>query len=331
MQPNNKHIDDLDYLANLGFEKNTITDADLNELHSKIKTKAFSYNNGLYFSFISLVVGVFIGVSCFFTLYNQPKNFTSKNNLILKDSVIPVIKNITPTIILDTIKLQHENFINPQKTKFIDTLLLNPNNYDSLNISTIQPIVINTLSDKNINATNIKYIPNSSVIYIHDLKITNYSLLYFKKNEQVLLTNNAGLSANYSATKDINNQPLKQNANYYLHEAIAEAMLYYKKANYNQCINSLNTLYQYNKEDINCKFYYGMCYYNKNNFAEAKKLFEDCIASPNNTFLQEAQYYNALCLIELGDIAEAKTQLKQIVEDAEFYSQKALLKLSELK
>ena len=54
MQPNNKHIDDLEYLANLGFEKNPITDADLNELHSKIKTKAFSYNNGLYFSFISL-------------------------------------------------------------------------------------------------------------------------------------------------------------------------------------------------------------------------------------------------------------------------------------
>lgn len=331
MQPNNKHIDELEYLANLGFEKTTVTDADLNELRLKIKSKTFSYNNGLYFSFISLVVGVFIGISCFFTLYNQPKNVASKNNFVFKDTATTTPKKINQIILLDTVKLQRENFINPKKTTLVDSLISTTNSYDSISVNTIQPLVITTLSDKNLNPAKIKYIPNASIIYLHDLKITNYSLLYFKKNEQILFPNSSGVSANYSTLKDINHQPLKQTANYYLHEAIAEAMLYYKKANYNQCMNLLNTLWEYNKEDINCKFYYGMCYYNKNNFSEAKKQFEDCVTNPNNAFLQEAQYYNALCLIELGSIIEAKTQLKQIVEDAEFYSQKALIKLNELK
>lgn len=287
-------------------------------------------NNGVYFSFISLIIGGFIGVSCFFSIYNRPKIFAAKADTILTDTSI---LKPTPekTIALDTIIIQHENFIYHKKEKIIDTLSHEANITDSILITPIEPININSISDKNLSPTKIKYMPNASIVYLHDLKITNYSLLYFNKNDQIKL-NTSGLSAAYAnKTATLNGvEGLKQESTYYLHDIIAEAMLYYNKGNYNQCINSLNTVAAYTNVDINCKFYYGMCYYNKKNFLKAKGYFEDCISNPNNTFLQEALYYKALCLIETGNLEEAKILLKQIADDGEFYSQKALIALSKM-
>ena len=65
MQVDKNNMDDLEYMAQLGFEKVAISDADLKELNTKINSRVFSYNNGIYFGFISLIVGVFIGVSLF--------------------------------------------------------------------------------------------------------------------------------------------------------------------------------------------------------------------------------------------------------------------------
>ena len=332
MLPNKNNTDDLEYLANLGFEKTKMDEKDINELRSQIKNRTFSYNNGAYFSFISLIVGVFIGVSCFFSIYNHPKIYATKADVILKDTITKEIVSANKTIVHDTIKVEQENFIYSRKVKIIDTLSQTANANDSILITPIEPININSISDKNLSPSKIKYMPNASVIYLHDLKITNYSLLYFNKNQQVKLNYNEGLAAS-QANKTVTLsgvEGLKQSPSYYLHDIISEAMLYFKKGNYNQCINSLNTVSAYTNVDINCKFYYGMCYYNKKNFSKALAYFEDCISNTNNTFLQEALYYKALCLIETGNAAEAKTLIKQIADDGEFYSQKAVIALSKM-
>ena len=329
MLPNKNNIDDLEYLANLGFENAMVSEHDIKELRSKIKNRTFSYNNGVYFSFISLIIGVFIGISCFFSIYNQPKIFATKADVILKDTLIKEMAATDKTIVLDTIKVEHENFIYSRKAKVTDTLSQTANVNDTIIITPIEPININSISDKNLSPSKIKYMPNAPAIYLYDLKITNYSLLYFNKNEHIKL-NSTGLSASYANKSFTQATSLKQESNFYLHEAIAEAMLYYNKRNYDQCINSLNTVSQFSRNDINCNFYYGMCYFNKKNFPKAKTYFEDCISHTNNTFLQEALYFKALCLIETGNSDEAKTLLKEIVEDGEFYSQKASVTLSKM-
>lgn len=326
-----KHnIDDLEYLAQLGFEKTIVNDADINQLKIKIKNRVFSYNNGLYLSFISLIIGVFIGISCFFTLYNHPKNIASKTVVVLMDSTLQNTKSIEKIIVLDTVELQFENFINPQKSKQINTLSFTSNATDTVHITPITPIILNSITDKNVSAKKIKYMLNASVIYLYDLKITNYSLLYFNKNEQVKLDENTGTPASYANINEFKSRALKQEADYFLHDAIADAVLNYKKGNYNECINVLNIVSKYTDSDINCKFYCGMSYFNKKNYLLAKNYFEDCISNPNNTFLQESQYYKALCLIELGNTEDAKILLKEIIYDAEFYSQKAFVKLNGL-
>jgi TolA-binding protein len=81
-------------------------------------------------------------------------------------------------------------------------------------------------------------------------------------------------------------------------------------------------------DDINCKFYSGMCYYFKKDFKSAIRNFNECISHSNNTFLNEAQFYKALSLNESGNKEEAKTLLKQIAAEGGFYSQKAMLLLN---
>jgi len=90
MQANKNKIDDLDYLAQLGFEKVAVNDSDLMELNTKIKNRVFSYNNGFYFGFISLIVGVFVGVSVFFVINTTPsRSLADLPNKILETKNFP--------------------------------------------------------------------------------------------------------------------------------------------------------------------------------------------------------------------------------------------------
>ncbi len=333
--PDNKHnIDDLDYLASLGFEQVSVSEADLDELTKKVKDRSFSYNNGIYFGFISLIIGIFIGVSVFFMIDNKPVLYSSNfTNKILNDT-LPKIKTIPQVaIVIDTVNIVKESFIKP--IAVIDHVNdNNGNTYYNANDSVLmipsKAIDVSGILDKKITESKIKYIINAPVNYIHDLKVTNYSLLYFKKNQYVKLPLKGALSVAYAnkEDRDNNNRSIKQGAEYYLHEELADALLAFKKGNYGQSTYALNIISTYNENDINCNFYLGMSYYYKKNYEKATELLEKCIADQNNAFLQEAMFYNALALYENGDKEKAILKFKEIADEGEFYSEKAKIYLS---
>jgi tetratricopeptide (TPR) repeat protein len=332
MQANKNKIDDLDYLAQLGFEQLPISDSDLVDLNAKIKKRIFSYNNGFYFGLISLIVGVFIGVSVFFVLDNAIKIYSPDlSNKILEAKKFPEKKVNEQFLSLDTINVVRENFINPivNSKRDHDTLSqpLNKNLKDTAIIIQTQPIDLSTLVDNNFPESKIKYILNAPVAYIHDLKVTNYVALYFKKNQYIKFPVRSGLPVSYANKEEFANSRsgLKQNADYYLHEEFSEALLTFKKGNYKPCIYALNVISAYNKEDINCDFYLGMCFYYTKNYQKAIEYFKACIENSNNTFLQEATYYQALSLFENGDKETAIQSFKDIAQEGEFYSEKAKL------
>ncbi|MDO8999917.1 MAG: tetratricopeptide repeat protein [Bacteroidota bacterium] len=329
MQVDKNNMDDLDYISELGFEKVVTTNNDLLDLSSKIKKRIFSYNNGFYFGFISLIVGVFIGVSVFYMVDNQPKIYSSDfPNKILNEKP-PVKQNTQIYLELDTVNISKENFVKPEThfKKIQDTTnqLANIKHIDTAIIIPSKPLDLSLLLENNIPESKIKYISNSSVVYIHDLKVTNYTTLYFKKNQFVKLPVKGGLPVSYANKDDLNRSRtgLKQSADYFLHEEFSDALLAFKNKNYNQSIYALNVISGYNDEDVNCNFYLGMCYYYKKNYSKANEFFDRCIQSSNNTFLQEATYYRALSLYESGDKVSAIQKFKFIAEEGEFYSEKA--------
>jgi hypothetical protein len=330
MQVNKNNMDDLEYIAGLGFEQVTITDSDLTDLNTKIKDRIFSYNNGLYFGFISLLVGVLVGVSIFFAIDNTPRIYSSD----LPDKILDekqaqkksYVENYVP---LDTVSVVKENFINPisHSRKIQDSVsqVLINRLIDTAVIIQTQPINLSIVVGDPISESNIKYISNAPVVYIHGLKVTNYSTLYFKKNQFIKLPVKSGLPVSFANKEEYgrSHSELKQSADYYLHEEFSEALLTFNKGNFKECIYALNVISSYNDEDINCNFYLGMCYYYTKNYAKAMDYFNRCIENSNNTFLQEAMYYNALSLYESGNKEDALKKFKQIAEEGEFYSQKA--------
>lgn len=330
MQVNKNNIDDLDYLAQLGFEQVSVNELELKDLDSKIKKRIFSYNNGLYFGFISLIVGVFIGISVFFSLNNSPEVIAStKTSGPLNDS-LPVKTKATPsTLILDTVNIIKENFVNPlainKKTIDTNSIVIKNELIDTVSSISSKPINVALILGKNVNELKIKYILNAPIVYIHDLKVTNYTTLYFKKNQYVKFAAKEGLPVSYANKEDYakSRSGLKQSADYYLHEEFSDALLSFKKGKYGQCIYALNVISSYNDEDINCNFYLGMCYYYKKDYKTAIDFFQRCIESSNNTFFQEAMYYSALSLYEKGEKGLAIEQFKLIANEGEFYSEKA--------
>ncbi len=329
MQLDNKNSTDLEYLAQLGFEKIPCSEADLNDLRAKVRSRSFSYNSGSYFAFIGLIIGIFLGITVFFSLYTAPLShipFTAQSlqtQAPLKNDNEPIKLS---TLMLDTVNFVKENFVREKKglvIKITDTLTA-VNTADSTSNLSSLPIQLSTLEPK-ISEPEIKYIINSPVIFIHDLKITDYSFLYFRKNKFVALNVKEGLNAAYANKEDLKKygNVLEPSDNYYLHQALSAAMLQFKDQKYTKCISSLSFIAGFNENDINCRFYIGMAYFYKKNYSAALKNFEECISNSNNAFLQESEYYKGLCLLELGNKAEAQTLFKKIADDGGFYADKA--------
>lgn len=325
MRPEEKHNDDLDYLAQQGFERVASTEADLAGLKRRIRKRSVSFRP---FNLVlgSLALGVLIGMGVFVILSEPGVMKSGQVGATHESKITPHQTEVeSATILLDTIFVVNENFIKPVKTSKSRTKgpsSVEAATADSALVIVAKPLDLTTLGSGELEEKKLKYMVNSPVFYLHDMKITNYTVLYFKKNHFVRYT---GLSAAYSNTAEAAHAGarLKQSADYYLHEEIANAMRFFKNGNYDRAIVSLKTVSSYNDTDVNCDFYLAMCYHYKKSHTQAIEFFDRCIDSPNNTFLQEAMYYKAISLLESGSKEAAKKLFEKIVNEDEFYAVKA--------
>jgi hypothetical protein len=63
-----------------------------------------------------------------------------------------------------------------------------------------------------------------------------------------------------------------------------------------------------------------MCYYYKKNYAMAQRSFDACINSYNNAFSEEARFYKAISMKEMGDTTSALGLMKEIKQGGGFYA-----------
>ncbi|HOZ87455.1 MAG TPA: hypothetical protein PL029_06845, partial [Bacteroidia bacterium] len=255
MNSENKNPDDLDYLSRLGFEAVPVPDTDLAELRAKVRSRVFSYGSGFYFSWISLIIGVFIGISVFFMMYQPaPDRIRFTPAFSIKDTLPAKSIPATVNVILDTVVVK-ENFVRKnyrtKQTADAEPTVDEPAR-DSAIVLQSRDIDVALALGQPVKEEKIRFIINAPVFYLHDLKITNYSSLYFKRNQFVRLGGTPAGSPN--GTEPSQSPGLKESAEYFLHNEIAQAMLYFKKGRYDQCINTLNIVSAYNPVDINCDF-----------------------------------------------------------------------------
>lgn len=325
MPRNDKPINDLEYLAHLGYESVPTSGEEINLLKKKVRSKAFSYNSGFHFGIICLLTGLFLGVSVFFLIVGPPDNFEPPR-YSQHESRFQTVPEKIYNVQLDTVKIHADNFVNPSLMRKRE-VRTTPGTIDTIEmaIASIPASTLITTIPATITEAEIQYIPNSPIIFLHDLKITDYSTLYFRQNKFVSLTIKPGLDASYANPNEAarNENVLNSSPTYYLHQAISDAMLYFSRKEYMRCLSTLNTVLEINPGDINCQFYEAMCYFYLKNYTAAVPYFENCINNPNNSFLNEARYYKAYSLYQAGEKEEAVELFKEIAAEGSFYSEKA--------
>ncbi len=84
-------------------------------------------------------------------------------------------------------------------------------------------------------------------------------------------------------------------------------------------------------DDVNARFYAGLCLYNLKQFSPAEINFSTCIQLEYDNFNQEAMWYLALAKLGKGEKSEATNLLKEIISQNGYYKKMAESKLSLIK
>lgn len=317
------NLSDLEYLAQLGFEKVPVNEYDVTNIQKRVEQKYFS-NKKVFYALLTVFILVVVIAIVLLPNFSH-KASLNKFETLIKHDVSASISEPTQEIKRDTVSVQPENFIRTRASIF--PVIKNPNYStakqfsDSLvDLQLKQPVI--AFPEEKPISEKIKFNINTNITYVHDLKVSDYKRLYFKKDQFVNFT---GLGADKQGTNDASysGSNLKQEAVYFLHAELANALLNFRKRNYDVCINTLTLISEYNKEDVNCSFYLGMSHFYKKKYSKAVNYFNQCIVSSNATFYEEAKYYKALSLLEDNKEEQGKTILRQVVAEEGFYAEKA--------
>lgn len=318
--------DDLSYLSSLAFEQFKVSDSEIAKLNVLIDKKSNNTNSSFNTIFISLLCGLLIGISIFFVIFQKSKNHPSvyqsieeeqaakklNNNVTETDTVFPIIEH-------KIVEHYHTIAEKIEEKPIVEMPEMLPS----------KSIALPEIEDNEEDIV-FAFTPNAPVVFISNLKVTNYRLYYFRQSEAIDLSVNTGVAAQYNSKADIE-RPMMNSSNTYLaHKVIAQAMRLFNSKNIVNCIEELTILYKYNKDDANAQFYLGMCYYQLNKYAVANTYFQKNLENVNNIFHQESEFYQALCLLNLKQTDDAVKQLQNIVNNKGFYSERAKETLSKL-
>ncbi len=309
---------DLDYLSEIGYEITPVNASDIRNMRKRVNS--LHLFNGMGSHLLLFVFGIALGTAVFYFFFSSPAKPVVKEPIFAEGGAEKTKRSQQAIIVLDTVELSVDNFVNPVQNVYKKAGSSNVlSATESVDPAELTPKEISSIPEENLEQ-NLKFIINSQVFYLHDLKVTNYTTLYFRKNEFLGLD---GTPADGLSSERENHSSLKQEATMYLHEEIANGMLQYKKGKYDEAFQTLKLVRTYNSEDLNCDFYSGMCLYQKGNFSKAIPFFDNCIDADNNAFYQEALFYKALSLRELGDGKAALPLLERISAEKGFYEKRA--------
>lgn len=339
LQQKQEQHDELNYLSGLAFEQFGFDYNDVENITQKInkklkitdtiaersqstKTSISKTQTSTTTIFISLLIGLFIGVSVFFVLFNKSKNHASVyQNLANENEQLKKALNNTIAA-TDTVFNIPQN--NSAKVK---------EHFTTQDELTTEKIILDELENLEPKTATIPFsdielreeitpvfIPNAPVLFISDLKVANYKTYYFKQNQSIDLALNTGLSAQYENETDIQKAQRNRNSKYFAHLMIQRAMKLFNQKQFDACIEELKWLYDYNKQDANAQFYLGMCYVEKQKYQQALALFDSNLENEINIFHQEAEYYKAICLLKTNNAEQAKLLFQKIKNSNGFYA-----------
>lgn len=168
-------------------------------------------------------------------------------------------------------------------------------------------------------------------MFLAELKIANYRGKRAESQDFNSKFETESMSAKYSNNRAKQEQTTDETVSkveYYYNDYLEKALFKLKKQKHTEAIIMLDDILKKYPEDINSKFYKGIAYYQLEKYSKAINNFNLVLNDTINIFNPEAKWKKTLCLLHTNK-KEGIIMLKEIVDEAGFYSQKAIIKLEE--
>lgn len=193
-------------------------------------------------------------------------------------------------------------------------------------VAEIPPVVLEPLKPGPIvSEQKVSTQRNAKEIYLHDLKLIDYS--QYRNNpeikiEQIVLL---GTTANYetSSEMEMDADPTIRIVPIPYVDYLDKTMSYVNKGKWKQSLQRLQLILETYPDDVNGHFYAGLCSYNLQQYEAAKQHFAMCLKLPYNNFNEEASWYLAQSLLANGEKPSAKELLIVIRDQRGYYSKQA--------
>lgn len=127
------------------------------------------------------------------------------------------------------------------------------------------------------------------------------------------------MSAFRSATPDMN-----------LSADLSEGFARYNEGDYQSALTSFLKVIEVNQNEPSARFFAGASYQNLDQHRKAIHEYKAVIEQGDNLFVEQAEWFSAICFIRLNDNEKAREQLLAIVSRNGFYEDKAKTLLNKL-
>ncbi len=218
---------------------------------------------------------------------------------------------------------------------------INPNTFNDLsNIDPINPSSQSLSLDNQQAAANDQLKPsepagNKSLVAIKitnilDFKIADYTELRKKTDWKAFSIDEVGLPANFSSPeeREAYEESQKNQISIPYIAYLTQCIDAFDKKNYDVAINRLAYIRSQYPEDVNAMFYSAMSHFYKEDWNSALAEFETTLKNRMNPFKEEAKFYMASTLKNLGRREEADRLFFEIVQMGGFYAERALKELN---
>jgi tetratricopeptide (TPR) repeat protein len=163
------------------------------------------------------------------------------------------------------------------------------------------------------------------LLFLHDLKVVHPQELY--ANVPALGDDPANVLARYTDSSTQRTDRAEQRRVQYI-AFMEDALGKFVRNDHKGCLEELRFLLQQYPDDVNALFYAGLCSYNLGMNERARSFLHRAATHSIDVFDEEATWYHALSLEQLGETEAAQGSFARIVARNGFYAQRAQERLS---
>ncbi|MEN8929079.1 MAG: tetratricopeptide repeat protein [Flavobacteriales bacterium] len=178
----------------------------------------------------------------------------------------------------------------------------------------LNPIEIKQKTDYTVKTAKTK------ALMYYDFLAIDYSVIYTNTIpvEQKL----SGTSANQANGKDIGvetgNGSQQQIITY--KQQLKKSLFQLKEQNYSLAIENFEIILTHFPQDANAEFYIGYSLFYQKNYAQAISYFDKAMANGFDFFYEDAEWFKANSLENIGKVKEAQKMYRKIKEKGGYYS-----------